>query len=500
MVPVLIAGAFASGAEAGRNLVSGCLAVKYRNAVPAPAGARATELAGLGFTVIPVTPAGEERTAAALASAPEVGAATPVYRYPAALLPNDPFFGLQWHHVTIGSPTAWDLTRGSSGVTVAILDTGVDATHPDLHGRVLAGFNFADENTDTTDAEGHGTMVAGTAAATGNNAVGVAGLGWSNPILPVRIADADGLARSDTIASAIHWAADRGARVINISFGPLQGDALISAAARYARSKGTLVFAAAGNEGVRTPEAADPSILFVSATDRTDRLASFSTFGPSVSLAAPGVEIATTGRYSQYMSASGTSFASPLAAGTAALVWSVNGALTADQVESILRRTAHDLGAAGADELYGSGRIDTGAAVRAAAATLPAPFAPIPTPTPVPAAPVTQAPARPTPAPSPTPAPTVTLALTSPGPNGLWMGNSLLITWKSNPPGALIAVTATLDGSIRAAAPNTAGGPATTFAMPAFSTLTRGNHVLQVIGVPTHGGEVRSSVTPILRY
>ena len=512
---ILVGWAFAGQAQAARQLVPGVVAQKPQVAPVVSSGADPVtrELAALGFVVTAVTPQSEERAASALAASPAVRVATPVYRYAPCLRPDDPLFPLQWHHAVLGSLNGWDQAQGALNAPIAILDTGVDPTHPDLRYKLLPGFNFASGNADTADVLGHGTAVAGTAAAAGNNAEGVAGLAWQNPILPVRIAGADGFARSDVIAAAMHWAADQGARVINISFGPLQGDALVSAAARYARGRGALVFAAAGNEGVRDPTLADPSILFVAATDRNDLHATFSTSGPSISLAAPGVEIVTTGNNAQYVSASGTSFASPLAAGAAALVWSANPALSADAVEAILRTTARDLGLHGSDELFGSGRIDVAAAVRAAVASrasaVPATPPPTPTPTPAPppslplppAPPPSPSPSHPpTPAPSP-PAPSLPpLTITSPGPNGLFMGGALTVAWRCTSPAQFSSIVATVDGSIRATAPRTNAGPSTTFLLPAFNGLTRGSHVLQLIGTGAHGGEARSPNVFVLRY
>ena len=482
-------------AQAGRELVGTAVAVRLAGSsgLDGTSGdSVADQLSGLGYAV--VTSGERVGLLRAASLVPGGGAVTPIYRYRPAIVPTDTYFDEQYHHVVIGSPSAWDVTRGSYTMPIAILDTGVNAEHPDLKSKMLPGWNFHNNNANTADVHGHGTAVAGTAAAIGDNAVGVAGVAWQNPILPVSIAGADGFARSDEMAAAVHWAADHGARVINISYGPLQGDALVSAAARYARLHGALTFVAGSNEGVRSNEPQDPSILFVAATDRNDARASFSTFGPSIRLAAPGVNIGTTSLGSPYAFYSGTSFSAPLAAGAAALVWSVNPALTADQVESILLATARDLGTPGRDEQFGAGRLDVAAAVRAAAATravIPV-IAPHPTPPPTP---VTVAPRPPGPAPVAAPP----LTVLSPGPNGYWFGAALSVTWQAAIGASFIQVSALVDGSVRSVAPRTAGATRGTFMVPSFATLTRGRHVLQLDGLTRDGKEVRSPAVDVLR-
>ena len=493
---------------AARELVPGLVALQIGS--PAADGAIISsrvpdQLAALGWVVTQVAPHSERRAALVIAGDPQVRAATPIYRYPAQFTPNDRFYPVQYHHVTMGSAAAWDHVRGSAAMPIAILDTGV-AAHVDLAAKLLSGWNFYDDNADTRDVHGHGTAVAGAAAAIGNNVEGVAGMAWLNPILPVRIAAPDGFARSDTIAAAMRWAADRGARIINVSFGPLQGDALVSSAARYARQHGALVFAAAGNEGQRDPTAADPSILFVSATDRNDLPAAFTTTGPAVRFAAPGVGIATTAQAVPYASYSGTSFSSPLAAGAAALVWSANPSLTADQVEQLLASTARDLGPLGRDDYYGSGRIDVAAAVRAALATLPSPPPPPPSSTPIPSSTPSPTPSStPTPTSSPTPTPTQPpaplpiLLLKSPGPNGFWMGPALTVVWQVSLQARMASVSALVDGSLRASSTRINGAIRGNFQIRAFPSLTRGRHVLRLIGVTQDGREVYSGAYEILR-
>lgn len=295
------------------------------------------------------------------------------YEFEPALVPNDPQYASQWHLPQIQAPQAWDLTQGSAAGVIAIVDTGVDASHPELAGKLVPGFNFFDNNTNTADVTGHGTEVAGAAGAATNNATGVAGVAGSAPIMPVRVTSATGSATAARIASGIIWAADHGARVINLSFNGMAGNATITSAAQYAHEHGALVVAAAGNCGCVDATADNPYILSISATDEADGLAYFSSTGPQVDLSAPGNNIGTIGRFGAYVVDSGTSLASPVVAGVASLMFSANPSLTPTLATQVLESTAVDLGAAGYDEGFGHGRVNALAAVTAAALVQPPP-------------------------------------------------------------------------------------------------------------------------------
>ena len=283
---------------------------------------------------------------------------------------NDPYLGSEWHLDKVNAPAAWDLGQGS-GVTVAILDSGVEASHPDLAAQMVAGYNFFDGNNNTADVYGHGTAVAGVAAAATNNGVGVAGVAGKARIMPVRVSDTNGWAYTSTITQGITYAADNGARIANASFGGIAGSASIQNAAQYMKNKGGLVFVSAGNNGVDENITPTTTLIAVSATDEWDNRTSWSSYGNFVSLAAPGITY-TTRTGASYGQAMGTSFSSPLAAGVAALVMSANPSLGSAEVEKVLFSTAADLGAAGRDNIYGYGRVDAGAAVKAAASAAPA--------------------------------------------------------------------------------------------------------------------------------
>ena len=294
-----------------------------------------------------------------------------------AFVPNDPYLGSEYHVAKVGTPTAWNTTQGA-GVTIAVLDSGIDMTHPDLVANLIPGINLVDNNTNTSDVCGHGTAVAGTAAAATNNGIGVAGIAGQAKILPIRIAFFDATANGcytylSTVASGINYAADAGARVANVSYGGLINSPSIQNAASYMKSKGGLVFVAAGNNGIDEGFAPTTTMIPISATDSNDVKTSWSSYGNFVALAAPGAGIWTTSKGGIYQAWNGTSFASPLAAGVAALVMAANRNLDNLTVESILYASAVDLGPAGRDSFYGYGRVNAAAAVASAVARIVVP-------------------------------------------------------------------------------------------------------------------------------
>lgn len=315
--------------------------------------------------------ASETAVAAALSHRPELKFAELDRVVQATATANDPYLGSEWHLTQVGATSAWDTTQGA-GVTIAILDSGLNVNHPDLVSRLVPGYNFYNNNTDLTDVCGHGTAVAGVAAASTNNATGVAGVAGAARLMPIRVAFSDSTtggctAYYSTIASGLTYAADNGARVANISYGGVAGSSTIMSAAKYMKSKGGLVFVSAGNSNIDENISTDGSMIAVSATTTNDAKASFSSWGNFVTLSAPGTGIISTDRNGGYSTWQGTSFSSPLSAGVAALVMAARPDLSGEQVQSILYSTAVDLGAAGLDPVFGYGRVNAAAAVRAAA-------------------------------------------------------------------------------------------------------------------------------------
>jgi thermitase len=279
---------------------------------------------------------------------------------------NDPSFASQWHLAKIAAPKAWDLAAGGTGIVVAVVDSGVDGAHPELSSRMVSGYNFYSNNTNTSDVHGHGTWVAGTVAAAGNNTVGVAGVAWQAKIMPVRVSNSSGVAYISAIASGIIWAADHGARVVNASFSGLASSPTISNAAQYARSKGAVFVASAGNCGCLDGTAENPYVLSVGATDANDNLASFSSRGNYVDLSAPGTSILTTNRGGGYIRVQGTSFSSPVVAGVIALMRKANSTLSPANLVTLVKANADDRGTAGWDSSFGYGRVNAWRAVAAA--------------------------------------------------------------------------------------------------------------------------------------
>jgi thermitase len=284
---------------------------------------------------------------------------------PADLIPNDPWYAnWEWHLRKIQAPSAWSINTGSANVVIAVLDTGVDGAHADLSSKLISGWNVYDNNSDTRDVNGHGTLVAGVAAASSNNGMGVASVAWSCRIMPVRISDTNGFASFSSMASGLAWAADHGARVANLSY-RASASSTVGAAAQYFLSRGGVVAVAAGNEGVFDSSPDNPYLLTVGGTDSNDLLYAWSNTGNNLDLVAPGSAY-TTVKGGGYSAASGTSIAAPIVAGLAALVVSANPNLTGDEVQTILKQSTDELGAPGWDSSFGWGRVNATRALETA--------------------------------------------------------------------------------------------------------------------------------------
>jgi subtilisin family serine protease len=313
-----------------------------------------------------------ERRAEALASLQSSAAVASASKEPISealdTSPDDTDWPQQDGLRVAGFPKAWDVTQGSSKIVVAVIDTGVDSNHPDLRGALVPGWDFIGNDADPSDDHGHGTAVAGVVAARSNNHVGGAGVCWRCLVMPIKVLDAKGSGDDTVIAAGIVWAADHGARVINLSLGGPGSSAELANALAYASAKGLAVVAAAGNAGVTTQffPAADPHTISVAATTVADQRYSWSNFGSWVQLAAPGCNVAPTlgGGYGTFC---GTSSATPVVAGLVALELSAQPAATASEAEDALSRAAVPLPA-----FVRYGRIDAGrtlALLRPAAAT-----------------------------------------------------------------------------------------------------------------------------------
>mgnify|MGYP002395683277 CR=1 FL=1 len=240
------------------------------------------------------------------------------------LTPSDPGWSQQWGPKKIQADTAWNTQTGDKSILVAVVDTGVDWNHPDLAANyVPLGYDWWNDDPDPMDDHGHGTHCAGIIAATLNNGKGIAGLAQVR-VMAEKFLSSEGWGTYADAASALIHAADAGADIISNSWGSYQDSSLVHEAVRYAYNKGALLVAAAGNEGWDWPlyPAAYDEVVAVTATDQSDNPAWFTNFGSWVEVAAPGVSIYSTIWDNSYASWSGTSMATPHAAGVAALIWS----------------------------------------------------------------------------------------------------------------------------------------------------------------------------------
>jgi thermitase len=348
----------------------------FDSTIAAHGGRRHQEISQLKVRVIRVKRDKAAKLIDALKARPDVEFAEPDAVATAFGSTNDPFFttGQQWHLAKIQAPSAWDVTTGSQNVVIAVVDTGVAANHPDLAGKVLGGgYDFVSNDNDPSDDNGHGTSVAGAAAATSNNGVGVAGVSWASPILPIKVLDSTGSGNHSAIANGIVYAADRGVRVINLSLGGTSGSQTLQDAVAYAWNKGAVVVAAAGNNGNNIPcyPAAYTQAVAVSATNSSDLRTSWSNYGTYVDIAAPGENIITTAAPDVYSSANGTSFSSPVTSGVVALMAAANPQLTNAKLVDLLLRNADDIAAPGVDVDSGNGRVNASRAVFAARSAVP---------------------------------------------------------------------------------------------------------------------------------
>ncbi len=279
-------------------------------------------------------------------------------------VPDDNRYAEQWGPEMIGAEYAWKIERGGSSVIVAIIDTGVDYTHPDLSNYIAGGYDWVNNDDDPRDDHGHGTHCAGIAAATINNTLGIAGISQS-AIMAEKVLDSDGSGSSSTTAEAIRHAADSGADIISMSLGAAESTHIMEEACRYAWEKGCILVAAAGNDGtslVSYPAAYD-TVIAVGSVGTTGLCSSFSNYGTSLELVAPGESILSTTPGNAYGQKSGTSMACPHVSGVAALLFSRYPGMSNIEVRERMTETADDLGSPGKDARYGYGLVNAFAAL-----------------------------------------------------------------------------------------------------------------------------------------
>lgn len=319
---------------------------------------------------------------------PDVVYAEPDYLAHFITTPNDPLYAEQWGLAKIGAPAAWDVVTGSADVVIAVVDAGLDTTHPDLSGRLwtnpgeipgnsvdddnnghvddIHGWNVVNDNADLTDNTGHGTQVAGVAAAMGNNSLGVAGVCWDCRVMVVKVVQTGGVANYSDIAAGVVYAAQKGAEVINVSLGAYSDSATLRAAVAAA-SETAVVVAGAGNDDSDQrfyPAAYDDYVLAVAGTTSSDTKTATSNYGGWVDVSAPGEVITTTLDEGDYGAASGTSMSSPFAAGLAGLLRSQYPAWSPDMVRAQIVRTADSIDSLNPtyEGKLGAGRLNASAA------------------------------------------------------------------------------------------------------------------------------------------
>ena len=372
------------------------------------------EIPQLGVQVLRV-PTGEvEVKIAAYKADPRVEYAEPDYIARPAHEPNDPSYGdgTQWGLQKILASQAWDLSKGNSNVVIAVVDWGVDLDHPDLASEMwtkpgeipdngtdddgngyvddVYGWDFANDDNDPQDDYYHGTHVAGIAAAATDNGVGVAGVGFNSRIMAVKVGDGTtGQAAYSDIAHGIIYAADNGAKVINLSLGGYAFSSYLESAVNYAWNAGCVLVGAVGNDNSSSSfyPSAYANVIGVSATDQNDARWSSSNYGSYISVAAPGVSIYSTCWLNDdpayaYWTLSGTSMAAPHVAGLAALLFA-HGSGSNAAVRSLIEGSADDLGDAGWDQYYGYGRVNAFQALGGSAEPTSTPTVEEPTSTPM---------------------------------------------------------------------------------------------------------------------
>ena len=346
-------------------------AAEARDLVAARGARLGGPVGATGFREIAVADGHPERVLQELSADPGVESVELNHIRTIAAEPNDPRYPDQPYLETLRLPQAWDETREAGEVDIAVLDTGVTLDHEDLADRVVEGYDFVDDDEIADDASFHGTQVAGLAAAEADNALGIAGAGWSARIMPVRVLGNDGTGTDADIAAGITWATDNGAEVINLSLGGPNESQVLRDAVDYALQGDVVVIAAAGNTGspdVSYP-AAYPAVIAVGATDADGRLTAFSSYGEQIDVVAPGWQLLTTsvGPGGPYTEVTGTSFSAPLVSGVAALLRGQDPDLSATEIAQRLTATARDAGPRGFDPYYGFGLVDAAAVVGAPA-------------------------------------------------------------------------------------------------------------------------------------
>jgi thermitase len=372
VVAIALMATWVFGADVPTDAPAARILVKFRPGANASEVARlhaannavvTSVISGIRVTRLHVPPGQEQAAVEDYRRSPSVEFAEIDSLVETQFTPNDPYYTLayqttrygnipQWAPQFVSASEAWDITQGDPAIIIAIVDTGIDTQHPELQGKIVGGTSFVGRS--VKDQHGHGTHVAGIAAGSTNNSTGIAGICPRCSIMPIRALDASGSGYLSDVAAGIVYAADNGARIINLSLGGPSKTQTLRAAIDYAFAHNALPVAAMGNG--YAPEALEPaywySALSVGAVDQSGAKADFSNYGPKTDVVAPGVAILSTLPTYQvtltqtyelgYDALSGTSMATPVVSGIAGLVLSRNPALSASQVKGIIEATAGD--------------------------------------------------------------------------------------------------------------------------------------------------------------
>jgi hypothetical protein len=285
--------------------------------------------------------------------------------------PDDPGFGNQWQHSKMKSEKAWDFGFGSDTFIACTVDTGVDLDHPDLQDNLINGFNSASDRAqanggDVSDINGHGTATLGCVGAIGNNGTGVVGMAWDIQLMPVRCTNrTDGSAALSDLTQGARWASDNGARSVSVSYSGGTSSSVQTAGA-HLKGEGSLLCWSAGNGGNRVSGSNHADVIIVSATNQSDNVTSWSTYGNWVDVAAPGEGVRTTTRGGGSGNVSGTSFSAPIVNGVISMMMIAYPNGTPNQIEQLLFQTCVDIDAAGEDIKSGHGRPNFFRAMREA--------------------------------------------------------------------------------------------------------------------------------------
>lgn len=278
--------------------------------------------------------------------------------------PNDPYYANQWHHPEIGMPDAWEISQGSAGVTVAVIDTGVRTSLNDFTGRHVAGYDFANDDSDPIDDHGHGTIVATILAANANNSIGVTGIDWNCQIMPIKALNENNTGFISNITLGVDYAVDAGVDIINLSLGAQIENTGLAAAVARAVAADILVVSISHNDGINSIAMPGnlPGVLTVGATEQDGTKSAFSNWGPELDLVAPGRQMVGINDEAQVVAQWGTSVAAPQVSGAAALIKAVGANYSSEDIKHLIRAGATDQAGdandtAGYDEYYGWGKL-----------------------------------------------------------------------------------------------------------------------------------------------